>query len=218
MNPARMRLASLMDATVKNRAGWHYAQFRPCGAHTTFEQAESGIVWADCSAGTAILARLAGAPNPLHEGSFDGYGNTGSSWAHLEYIPQASVQVGDVVIYGRGPDGTHHMAMVREPGADPLLWSNGWEGAPEYVRYSTELARQGNVATCGRLMPPDPIPPALPKVDPFWVWLRWYLGEGEFKDHKRDPALRPKDSPRVIPPAWWLRERKVLAAREGMSL
>lgn len=217
MNPTRMRLASLMDATVKNRANWHYAQFRPCGVHTTFEQAETGTVWADCSAGTAILARLAGAPNPLHSGGFDGYGNTGSSWAHLGHISVTEVSVGDVVIYGQGPDGTHHMSMIREASPDPLLWSNGWEGAPELIRFSTQNEHQGGYATFCRLMPPDPTSPPLPKVDPFWAWLRWWLGEGEFKDHRRDAALRPADAPKVIPAAWWNRARKFLAARKGMT-
>jgi hypothetical protein len=206
-----------MDATAANKARWHYAQFRPCGVSVGYIEATSGIVWADCSAGTAILARLAGAPNPLHAGSFDGYGNTGSCWGHLTHIFRDEAQVGDCVVYGQGPDGTHHMSMVREAGPDPLLWSNGWEGAPELIRFSTQNQHQGGWATFCRLMPPDPVEPPLPKVDPFWAWLRWYLGEGEFRAHKRDPASRPKDAPTVIPLAWWRRERKFLAAREGMQ-
>ncbi len=211
----RTRLAALMDATTANKARWHYAQFRPCGAGVTWEDAVGGTVWADCSAGTAILARLAGAPNPLHSGGFDGYGNTESCYHHLEHIPPPLLQIGDCVVYG--PDGgTHHMAMVRESGNDPLLWSNGWEGAPELIRYSTEHARQGNPATGCRLRAADPVTPPVPKVDPFWAWLRWYLGEGEFVGHKRDPKLRPPDAPSRIPSAWWTREKKFLAAREGM--
>ena len=216
MNVIRAKLAKLMDQTTANRARWHYAQFRPCGAHVTWEEAVGGTVWADCSAGTAILARLAGAPNPLHAGAFDGYGNTESSYQHLPHIAPSQVSVGDVVIYGPA-GGTHHMAMVREPGADPMLWSNGWEGAPELIRYSTEKARQGSAVTCGRLMLPDPVPPPLPKVDPFWEWLRWRLGEGEFKGHGFDPAYRPKSAPATIPKTWWDRAQKFIAARKGMS-
>lgn len=209
----RIRLAALMDATVANRWRWHYGLFRPCGATVGYDQAEHGTVWADCSAGYAILCRLAGAPNPLHAGSFDGYGNTASAWQHLEHIARHEAQVGDVVIYGEY--GNHHIAAVREPGFDPLLWSNGRESAPEFVRYTVEQQWQP-IATWARLMPPDPVPPPLPKVDPYWAWLRWYLGEGEFKGHKRDAAKRPKDAPRVIPPAWWVRERRFVAARRGM--
>jgi hypothetical protein len=105
--------------------------------------------------------------------------------------------------------------MVREPGSDPLLWSNGWEGAPELIRYSTEHQRQGNPVSWCKLMEPDPVPPPLPKVDPFWAWLRWYLGEGEFKGHQREKALRPKDAPRTVPIAWWMRERKFLERRKA---
>lgn len=217
MSPTRARLAALMDATVANRDNWHYAQYRPCGSTVTREQAVRGVVYADCSAGAAIVARLAGAPNPLHAGRFDGYGNTGSCWAHLEHIPEAKLDVGDCVVYGRGPDGTHHMAIVRQPGADPLLWSNGWEQAPEFIRFSTERVRQGRAFTCCRLLPPDPMPTLPPEADPFWVWLRWRLGEGEFLDHKRDPALRPKNAPRAVPLRWWLRERRFLDARKMAS-
>lgn len=205
-----------MDATVRNKADWHYAQFRPCGANVTWEDAVGRAVWADCSAGSAILARLCAAPNPLHAGGFDGYGNTESCYHHLPHIPLHEVSVGDLVVYGPS-GGTHHMAMVREPGDDPILWSNGWEGAPELIRYSTEHGRQGNPVTCCRLMPPDPVPPPLPKIDPFWEWLRWRLGEGEFKDKALEPSLRPKSAPRTIPKSWWERAQKFIAARKGMS-
>jgi hypothetical protein len=214
----RTRMAALMDATVRNAGSWHYAQFRPCGAHVTWEDAVGGTVWADCSAGSAIVCRLAGAPNPLHAGAFDGYGNTESCYDHLAILPggASAMSVGDPVVYGPA-GGTHHMALCRQPGNDPILWSNGWEGAPEFIRYSTEHARQGGVATCHRLMLPDPVPPPLPEIDPFWAWLRWYLGEGEFRGHQQEPGLRPKGLPARIPSAWWTREKKFLAARRGMS-
>lgn len=217
MNAIRVKLADLMDKTTANKARWHYAQFRPCGAHVTEHDAVAGTVWADCSGGAAILARLAGAPNPLHAGSFDGYGNTGTCWGHLEHVALADMQIGDCFVYGPGPNGTHHMTMLRETGPDPLEWSNGWELAPELIRHSTELARQGGIVTCCRLMAPDPTPPPVPVVDPFWAWLRWYLGEGEFKGHQRDAKLRPSDAPSRIPQTWWTRERKFLAARKGVG-
>lgn len=210
-------MATLMDATVRNRARWHYAQFRPCGAHVTWEEAVDGSVWADCSAGIGIIARLCDAPNPFHAGAIDGIGNTGWCWKHLDHISLHELQVADCVIYGPGPDGTHHMAMCRERGPDPLLWSNGWEGAPEFIRYSTEKARQGDVVTCVRLMAADPEPDPLPVGDVWWEWLRWHLGEGEFKGHRRDPKLRPKSAPLPLPLTWWARARKFVAAREAMS-
>lgn len=209
---AREDLAALMDATVANRANWHYALFRPCGATVTRDQAVRGVVYSDCSAGGAILYRLAGLPNPLHAGPYDGYGNTATAWAHLEHITREHAQLGDGVIYGEG--GSHHIAFVREPGPDPLLWSNGRESAPEYVRFTTEASWQPRPITWVRILPPEPVP-VPPVKDGYWEWLRWYLGEGEFRGHRRDRAVRP-NVPKVIPPAWWARERKFIAARKGM--
>jgi len=200
-----------MDATVANRANWHYLLARPLGQHVTEQQARHGVVWSDCSNGYQIICRLAGAPNPL--GQPNGYGNTSSCWAHLSHIDMKDAQVGDAVIYG--PDGSHHIAVVREPGSDPLLWSNGRESAPEYVRFSTERSWQPSPETWVRLMPPDPKPPPLPTVDPFWSWLRWWLGEGEYRGRKQDRGRRPSVAPRVIPPAWWLRARQFLQARKA---
>lgn len=215
VNPVRTRLAEVMDLTVRNRGNWHYIQQRPSGATVTLEQAEHGTVWTDCSAGYAIVCRLAGAPNPLHAGAFDGYGNSHSAWEHLPHIKSVGgLQVGDCVIYG--DEGSHHIACVREPAGDPLLWSMGSEAGPEYVRYRTEVAWQPKPVTFARLLPPDPEPTPLPVVDPFWVWLRWRLGEGEFRDHGCDPNVRP-DVPRLVPPAWWLRARRFIAARHHDS-
>jgi len=211
MNAIRTQLAAIMDATVANRGNWHYALFRPCGANVTLYQAEHGVVYADCSAGYQIICRLAGAPNPL--GQPNGYGNTGTCWAHLPHISMSEAQVGDAVLYGEG--GSHHVAVVREPGADPLLWSNGRESAPELIRFSTERAWQPSPETWVRLMPPDPVPAPTPKVDPFWVWLRWRLGEGEFKGHGCDPAVRP-NVPKLVPLSWWVRARKFIEARKKM--
>lgn len=45
-----------------------------------------------------------------------------------------------------------------------------------------------------------------------WEWMRWYLGEGEFKGDARNPARRPR-VPRKIPKAWWDRLAKILADR-----
>lgn len=216
MNAIRTRLCDLMDGTVKNKSNWHYAQIRPEGRGVTFEQALKGYVVADCSAGCGILANLAGAPNPLHSGAFDGYGNTGTSFQHLKSQNAAigQLQVGDVIIYG--PEyATHHMVMVREPGPDPIVWSNGWEGAPEYVHNSLEAAYQPKPATGFRLMPAETKPKPAPPVDTFWDWLAWYLGEGEYKGHQRDPKMRP-NVPQRISATWWVRERNFIEARRKL--
>jgi hypothetical protein len=46
----------------------------------------------------------------------------------------------------------------------------------------------------------------------FWTWLRWYLGEGEFKNHPRSSRLRPRVSA-AVPSRWWGGLERFLAAR-----
>lgn len=46
----------------------------------------------------------------------------------------------------------------------------------------------------------------------FWPWLRWDQGHGEFKNRRRDKAVRPKSAPRLIPLWAWRRRRAFLAA------
>lgn len=59
---------------------------------------------------------------------------------------------------------------------------------------------------------PEPVKP--PK-DLFWLWLRWWLGEGEFRDQPRhDPRRRPAELPEKVPAAWWERAERFVAARE----
>lgn len=218
MNAKRMKLAELMDATVKNRWNWHYALIRPEGQGVTEQQAKSGYVVADCSAGCGILCYLAGVPNCLQSGKFNGYGNTGTSYKYLKArgfkVAKASeLQVGDVIIYG--PEyATHHMVMVRQPGSDPLLWSNGWENAPEFIHHSVMARHQPSPSSFFRVMPKDPVEKPKP-VDTFWDWLAWYLGEGPYKNHKRDPKKRP-NVPKKISDEWWKREKAFIQAREKL--
>lgn len=46
----------------------------------------------------------------------------------------------------------------------------------------------------------------------WFQWAAWYLGEGVFKGHKRDPRLRP-NVPARIPLRWWARLAAFLARR-----
>lgn len=60
-------------------------------------------------------------------------------------------------------------------------------------------------------------PPKKPQhyhEDPYWLWLRWRLGEGEFKAFEpHDPYARPKRLPAKVPQSWWARQEKFLAKR-----
>jgi hypothetical protein len=60
--------------------------------------------------------------------------------------------------------------------------------------------------------------PELPEEALYWMWLRWRLGEGEFK--KQGPgkqAARPKVLPKKVPLGWWERQADFVAARKAMS-
>ncbi len=50
-------------------------------------------------------------------------------------------------------------------------------------------------------------------ADDYWAWVRWRLGEGEFKGHQLDPARRP-NVPKLIPPTWWVKLIAFVAARK----
>jgi lysozyme len=55
-------------------------------------------------------------------------------------------------------------------------------------------------------------PAHYPNDSRFWLWLRWRLGEGEFKGHGNDPSVRP-DIPERVPLSWWTGLKSFLAAR-----
>lgn len=207
---ARLYLASLMDASVHNAANWHYRMSRPFTNHPTVEQITHGSIVADCSAGFTILCELAGIPDPSGY-SYDGYGNSESIWQHLPHVTIDKLDIGDAVIFGEG--GSHHISMVRQPGPDPIVWSNGSEAAPAYYRLSQERGWQPPAVTYAKIDAPPSVPPH-PTVDDYWEWLRWSLGEGEFKGHKMDPALRPHGLPKRIPKAWWNRREAFVKARK----
>lgn len=90
----------------------------------------------DCSFSCGWVAWRSGwLVNPL-TGTRDwpGWGNSSSAWARSRHIGLASVRAGDFITYG--PGGDEHMVFVIEGGRDPLVMSDGRQGAPEYGRNS----------------------------------------------------------------------------------
>jgi len=130
----RERMAQLMDATVANEPNWHYHAIRPL-SYPTLVQAEHGAVSADCSFGCSILAKLAGAGDPLGQ-HFTGWGNSSSMFAHCQRITRQDLQIGDFAVFG--PGGDEHAVCIRKPGADPVCWSHGQEKGPMFVPLSAE--------------------------------------------------------------------------------
>lgn len=48
----------------------------------------------------------------------------------------------------------------------------------------------------------------------FWRWARWRLGRSEFKPYgPANPAVRPKDAPKLIPAWAWTRLKQITAVR-----
>ena len=48
----------------------------------------------------------------------------------------------------------------------------------------------------------------------YWPWVRWYLGEGEFKGDPKNQSRRPLGVPRPVPHWAWQKLRLFLAARK----
>lgn len=64
----------------------------------------------------------------------------------------------------------------------------------------------------------DAAQPAKPKPkrepDPFWTWLAWKLGEGDFlKFGPSNRSYRPKSAPERVPDEWWTRWERFMANR-----
>lgn len=122
----------------------HYAQVRPMRTvHLSESQAVAQLqhgpgLTMDCSEAVTCLCKWAGLHDPNGRG-YSGEGFTGTLLAHLpHYHDPAGAKVGALVVFGPGTGD--HVAMVMEPGADPLLWSHGYEGGPRKVALSHERA------------------------------------------------------------------------------
>lgn len=144
--------------------------------------------------------------------NWDVIGNSTTLALQLEHLltPMA-MRAGDIVTFGSG--GSQHAAMVLEPGIDPMLWSHGHPGAPNtyklsYDRREHQLLR---LPVTERKPPPGS---DLRAMTGYWSWLKWSLGEGEWKPYKAsDMTVRPRVR-RMIPLEWWRRRAAFVLARK----
>jgi hypothetical protein len=127
-------MGAAMDMLVAHRAKVAYEEIRPNPTAGIASLAEldaaltAGIV-ADCSGACKLIAHVAGLRSP--DGEPWEYGNTESFYAGLpRYRNPRSALTGAFVFFGE-PDflSTQHMACVRHPGPDPVLFSHGGTGA-----------------------------------------------------------------------------------------
>jgi peptidoglycan hydrolase-like protein with peptidoglycan-binding domain len=119
----------------------HYEQLRPMEG---LREARKLPLHTDCSGFSTLCYAWAGAPDP-NGVDYDGTGYTGTLLRHMEQIPLAAVQPGDLVVWGPGTG--HHVALVLETdGRDPLLCSHGQEKGPLEIRFSVESRYQPSPA------------------------------------------------------------------------
>ncbi len=213
----RANLHTLMKETLADEAmhgTWTYAAVRPLPMPKR-PWAPHMKVKADCSKGVQYLAWWAGCPNDpmgLHYGQ---YGNSSTLALHLHHVDKPSdLKVGDIVTFGNG--GDDHAAMVYEAGADPLLWSNGHQGAPNTYRLSYD--RRVHQLLHNQL--PDVVEtPAdrLRAMTGFWSWVQWREGTGAWKHYPPlTKSVRPH-VPKLISPIWWRRWRKIAKGRNAAN-
>ena len=146
---ARSHLARLMDYSYRERGRIHYAQVRPMRTRRIhslhmLQQAlalPAGIT-CDCSESVTMLCHIAGLDDPNGFG-YDGTGYTGTLLHHLPHLANArTCKLGDLVVFG--PGSGDHVCMVRQSGANPLLWSHGQESGPIFISLRAEDAYQRN--------------------------------------------------------------------------
>lgn len=98
----------------------------------------------DCSGFATLCYYLAGAPDPNGLG-YKSVGYTGTMLKRGVRTSSRHAQPGDLVVFG--PGSGHHVCVVLQAGADPLLCSHGQEAGPFPIFYSEEQAHQPLPAT-----------------------------------------------------------------------
>lgn len=208
----RKKIVALMRATVADEATahtWRYEAVRPMPVPPTWKAGQD--VYGDCSKGAQFLCKWVGAVDPMGE-DYGPFGNSQTLWSRLQHLDsQEELLAGDFVTFGR--DGEEHATVVCEPGPDPLLWSFGHQGTPEFYRLSADRRPAQYLR--------NPLPKYVPTPEErcrartgWFAWMSWTLSEGDWKGYKlRDPAVRP-NVPKRIPVSWWIRRMRFLRNRK----
>jgi len=129
----RQKIVTAARWGIENEARIHYGEVRPIPLGRTLP------LRTDCSGFVTVCYFLAGAPDPNGR-DYDGAGYTGTMLAWLPHIGGADAKRGDLVVWGAYPG--RHVAIVLEPGDDPLLCSHGSERGPLAIRLSEESRYQ----------------------------------------------------------------------------
>lgn len=133
----RSKIVEVAHWGVAHEPAIHYAQIRPIPVHV---RPLSLPLTTDCSGFVTLCYLWGGARDPNGNG-YDGTGFTGTLLQHGRLIRDIRyAQPGDLIVYGPAPG--HHVVVVVEKGADPLVVSHGQESGPALVRHSAEVAVQ----------------------------------------------------------------------------
>jgi Putative peptidoglycan binding domain len=137
----RIKIVANARWGIANEPQIHYEQLRPIDG---LRDPRKLPLHTDCSGFATLCYAWAGAPDP-NGLDYSGQGWTGTLLEHMKPVPAGGLQPGDLVVFGPPPG--HHVALVLEPGTDPLLCSHGEEQGPLRIRFSVESAYQPAPAT-----------------------------------------------------------------------
>ena len=143
----RTKIVEFARWGIANEAQIHYEQSRPVDGMGQLQKLPLNT---DCSGFSTLCYKWAGAPDP-NGGNFAGTIFTGTMLTACRRIPQAAVQPGDLVVFGTGSG--HHVCLVLEAGADPLLCSHGQEKGPVAIPFSQESKFQPAPVTWLSILP-----------------------------------------------------------------
>jgi hypothetical protein len=129
----RQKIVAAARWGIENEPRIHYGEIRPIPLGRTLP------LRTDCSGFVTLCYFLAGAPDPNGR-DYDGSGYTGTLLGWLPHIRRGDATFGDLVVWGTFPG--RHVAIVLEPGDDPLLCSHGSERGPLAIRFSDESRYQ----------------------------------------------------------------------------
>ncbi len=165
---ARGDIVTAAKWCVRNKSLFHYEEVRPFGLYRpTFTHP----IVNDCSATFTLCYWLAGViddPTGLH---YSGYGNTDSLVSHGTSVSSgAATHPGDAVIY-YSAGATVHVALVIEPGDDPLTMSHGGSTEPGFIHVSQD-GRPHRYFTFNTQKPAPPTPPPVPTEEDMVVLVK----------------------------------------------
>lgn len=216
MSDVRAELGKTMRAWLLDQAANHstdYAAVRPLPLYGTRGGGyPKGRKRSDCSWGARLVCWWTpGAPDPMGT-NFNGGGNSQTICLALEHVDHPSeLEVGDPVTFGR--DGNEHVSVTLEPGPDPLMFSDGHQGAPNTYRLSWDRREKQLRRLPVIDRPPTPQEKLRAKTG-WFSWMAWALGEGDWRRYgKANRNVRP-NVPRRIPISWWRRRARYLLNRK----